>query len=123
LGDPSIKALRYGSSKKTVGHDAQLNKAIEAPFVVWHPEHVEITTNEAMAAAGGHTAKREAKEFLLERLEAGAGKSGEVIEEAKENGITKAPLKRAAKELGTKPPKAPPHAPRDPLFLLAHPHT
>src|SRR5262249_61476528 len=92
-------------SKTTVGHDAQLNKAIEAPFVVWHPEHVEITANEAMAAAGGHTSKREAKEFLLERLEAGPVKSDELIEEAKENGITKATLRRAQKDLGIKPRK------------------
>src|SRR5262249_20626561 len=65
------KALRYGIGVQTVGRDEERGKDINAPFIVWHPEHVEIMANEAMAAAGGHTAKREAKEFLLERLEAG----------------------------------------------------
>jgi hypothetical protein len=36
-----------------------------------------------MAAAGGHTAKREAREFLLERLEAGPVKSDDLIEAGK----------------------------------------
>ena len=69
------KALRYGMSVKTVGHDRKLGVDITAPYIVWHPQHVEITANEAMAAAGGHTAKREAREFLLERLAAGPAKA------------------------------------------------
>jgi hypothetical protein len=44
---------------------------ITAPFIVWHPQHVEITANEAMQAATGQTAKRAARDFVLERLEAG----------------------------------------------------
>ena len=64
------KALRYGMGVKTVGHDPKLGVDITAPFIVWHPQHVEITANEAMQAAEGKTAKREAREFLLERLEA-----------------------------------------------------
>src|SRR5262245_57815994 len=50
------KALRYGMGVNTVGHDPRLDMDIEAPFIVWHPQHVEITANEAMQAAG-HTAK------------------------------------------------------------------
>jgi len=96
------KALRYGMSVKTVGHDAKLGVDIEAPFIVWHPQYVEITANEAMAAAGGHTAKREAREFLLERLEAGPVKANEIVEEAKQEGIAKRTLDRAKKELGIK---------------------
>src|SRR5262249_40020776 len=65
------KALRYGMGVKTVGHDARLGVDINAPYVIWHPQHVEITANEAMQAAEGRAAKREAKEFLLERLQAG----------------------------------------------------
>ena len=61
------KALRYGMSMKKVGYDAKLGVDINAPVIVWHPQHVEITANEAMQAAGGHTAKREARDFLLER--------------------------------------------------------
>jgi AAA domain/Bifunctional DNA primase/polymerase, N-terminal len=96
------KALRYGMGVKTVGHDKRLGVDIEAPFIVWHPQYVDITANEAMAAAGGHTAKREAREFLLERLEAGPARRDDVVEEAKEEGIAFATLKRAKKELGVK---------------------
>ena len=96
------KALRYGMSIKTVGHDKRLGLDIEAPFIVWHPQHVEITANEAMAAAGGHTAKREAREFLLVRLEGGAVKQDELVDEAKQEGIAKRTLDRAKKEMGVK---------------------
>jgi putative DNA primase/helicase len=96
------KALRYGIGVKTVGHDSKLGVDIEAPFIVWHPEHVEITANEAMQAASGGNAyaKREAKEFLLERLAAGPAKAGDLFEEAEQNGITSGTLKRAKQEMG-----------------------
>jgi putative DNA primase/helicase len=101
------KALRYGMGLKNVGRDAKLGVDIEAPFIVWH-QHVEITANEAMAAAGGgHTAKREAREFLRERLEAGPMKADEIIGEAKQDGIAKRTLDRAKKELGIKSHKRP----------------
>jgi hypothetical protein len=87
---------------KTVGRDKRLGMDIEAPFIVWHPHHVEITANEAMAAAGGHAAKREAREFLLERLEGEPVKYDDIVEEAKQNGITMATLRRAKKELNIK---------------------
>jgi AAA domain len=99
---PDKKALRYGMGVRTVGHDARLGVDIEAPFIVWHPQHVEITANEAMQAAEGRTAKREAREFLLERLEAGPAKADDIIEEAKQDGIAKRTLDRAKKELGVK---------------------
>jgi hypothetical protein len=97
---PDKKALRYGMGVRKVGHDAKLGVDIEAPFIVWHSQHVEITANEAMAAAGGHTAKREAKEFLLKRLEAGPVASDDVLEEAKQEGIAEKTLRSAKKELG-----------------------
>jgi AAA domain/Bifunctional DNA primase/polymerase, N-terminal len=96
------KALRYGMSVKKVGHDKKLGADIEAPFIVWHPQHVEITANEAMAAAGSHTAKREAREFLLNRLEARPAKADDIIEEAKQEGIAEKTLRSAKKELGVK---------------------
>src|SRR5262249_5670863 len=97
---PDTKALRYGMGVKTVGHDGKLGVDITAPFIVWHPQHVEITANEAMQAATGQTAKREAREFLLERLEAGAVNSDDIIDEAKQEGIAVMTLRRAKKELG-----------------------
>jgi len=97
-------ALRYGMGVKTVGHDSKLNVDITAPHIVWHSRHVEITANEAMQAADGRSgyAKREAREFLLERLEAGAVKADDIFEEAKQEGIAVTTLKRAKKELGIK---------------------
>jgi putative DNA primase/helicase len=88
------KALRYGMSVKTVGRDAKLKLDIEAPFIVWHPQHVDITANEAMQAAGGHTAKREAREFLIERLAAGRVKGDNIVAEAAEEGIAERTLSR-----------------------------
>jgi putative DNA primase/helicase len=99
---PDKKALRYGMGVKKVGHDKRLGVDIEAPFIVWHPQHVDITANEAMAAGAGHTAKREALEFLHERLGAGPAKRDAVVDEAKEEGIAFATLKRAKKELGVR---------------------
>ena len=99
------KALRYGMGVKKVGHDKRLGVDINAPYIVWHPQHVEITANEAMQAAGGHTAKREAREFLLERLEAGAMKTSDVLDAAKQEGIAEKTLRRAQKDLGIKPRK------------------
>jgi RecA-family ATPase len=101
---PDKKALRYGFGVKTVGHDAKLKKDIDAPYIVWYPQHVELTANEAMQAADGQSgyAKHEAREFLLERLEAGPVKSDDLYEEAEQNGISKRTLKRAKKELQIK---------------------
>jgi AAA domain-containing protein/primase-like protein/bifunctional DNA primase/polymerase-like protein len=98
---PDKKALRYGFGVKTVGHDTRLGKDIDAPYIVWHPQHVELTANEAMQAADGRSgyAKREAREFLLERLADGPVRADEIFEEAKQNGINQKTLKRAKKDL------------------------
>jgi putative DNA primase/helicase len=101
------KALRYGFGVKTVGHDEKLGVDINAPFIVWHPKHVEITANEAMDAASGHTAKREAKEFIRDRLETGPVKASDILDEAKQEGIAVKTLKRAKKDLGIKSRKTP----------------
>jgi len=95
-------ALRYGMNIATVGRDKKLGVDISAPYIVWHGQHVEITANEAMQGAEGKTAKREAREFLLERLRGGPARSDDLIEEAKQEGITKRTLDRAKKELGIK---------------------
>jgi putative DNA primase/helicase len=98
---PDKKALRYGFGVRTVGHDAKLKKDINAPYVVWGAQHVDITANDAMQATAGGTAyaKREAKEFLLERLAAGAVKADDLFEEADQLGISKVTLRRAKKDL------------------------
>jgi putative DNA primase/helicase len=96
------KALRYGVGVKTVGHDKRLAKDIEAPFIVWHPQHVELSANEIMSAAAGNGrhVEREAREFLLDRLEAGPARADDITEEAEQNGISKRTLHRAKKNLG-----------------------
>jgi len=99
---PDKSALRYGMGVKTVGRDLRLSVDIAAPYIVWFPQHIDITANEAMEAGGGKTAKREAKEFLLDRLEAGPVKSDTIFEDAKQEGIAVKTLKRAKKELGVK---------------------
>jgi hypothetical protein len=106
---PDKKALRYGFGVKTVGRDKKLGVDIDAPFIVWHPQHVELTANEAMQAAAGQSgyAKREAREFLLERLQAGPVKADDLVEEAKQNGITFATLRRVKKDLQIKSRKTP----------------
>ena len=54
------------------------------------------------ASRSNKTAKREAREFLLERLETGPVNSADIIEEAKQEGIAVKTLRRAKKELGVK---------------------
>jgi hypothetical protein len=56
---------------------------------------------EAMQAAGGQSghAKREAREFLLDRLEAGPVPCDDILDEAKQNGISEKTLRRAKKDL------------------------
>jgi len=95
-----IKALRYGIGVKTVGYDDKLGVDINAPYIVWHPQHVEITANEAMQAAGGSSVAQEAKEFLREKLESGPKKGEDLIEEAGQEGIGVRTLKRIKKEMG-----------------------
>src|SRR5262249_46352289 len=99
---PDKKALRYGIGVRKVGRGEKRGEDNDAPFDVWHSQHGEITANEAMQGAEGRTAKREAREFLLERLEAGPANSDDIIEEAKQEGIAVMTLRRAKKELGIK---------------------
>jgi AAA domain/Bifunctional DNA primase/polymerase, N-terminal len=102
LAPHDTKALAYGFGAREVGKDKQTGKAIWAPHVIWHPQHVDVTANDAMQAAGGQSgyAKREAREFLLERLKAGPVKADDLLEEAEQNGISKRTLMRMKKDLG-----------------------
>jgi putative DNA primase/helicase len=102
LAPHDTKALAYGFGAREVGKDKQTGKAIWAPHVIWYPQHVDVTANDAMQAAGGQSgyAKREAREFLLERLEAGPVKADDLLEEAEQNGISKRTLMRMKKDLG-----------------------
>jgi putative DNA primase/helicase len=96
-----VQGMRYCFGDKIVGYDERLGKDIDAPFIQWL-EPVEMTANEALAAADGRTgeAKREAEEFLRERLADGPVKAEDIYEEAKHCGISQKTLKRAKKDLG-----------------------
>src|SRR4051794_41011103 len=100
------KALSYMTGARNVGVDPDTNKEIWAPYVEWGAKHVEITATDAMQAeAGGNKsrhARREATEFLQERLAEGPIKQKEIAEEAEANGVTKATLRRAKQELNIK---------------------
>jgi hypothetical protein len=102
LAARETKALAYAFGAREVGKDRNTGEAIWAPHIVWYPQHVDVSATEAMQAAGGQSgyAKREAREFLLERLEAGPVKAEDLLEEAKQNGISKTTLMRMKKELG-----------------------
>jgi putative DNA primase/helicase len=110
---PDKAALPYAIGLNTrVGRDEANGTDISAPYIIWGTELVTVTANEAMLAAanGGSSAsaKREAVEFLRERLVDGRKvKTTEIEEEAEAHGISKAALKRARRELGAKPWKEP----------------
>jgi putative DNA primase/helicase len=101
---PDKKALSYMTGLRKVGIDEETKKEIFAPYVLWGAEHVEITANEAMQAeAGGsrgRTERREAKEFLLDRLADGPVKKEDLEAEGEAQDISKATLRRAKKDLG-----------------------
>jgi hypothetical protein len=86
-----------------VGTDEKTGKEIWAPYIVWGTDHVKVTAAEAIQAdAGGRgavSAKREAREFLLDRLEAGPVRADDLLEEAEQNGISQKTLRRAKQEL------------------------
>jgi putative DNA primase/helicase len=104
------KALSYMTGARNVGIDPDTEQEIWAPYVEWGETHVEITANDAMQAEGGgkgpnRYARKEAEEFLRERLAAGPGKQKDIVDEAEGLGITKATLRRAKSELKVKSSK------------------
>jgi putative DNA primase/helicase len=106
---PDTQALSYMIGMRKVGFDDVLNKEIWAPYAEWGTEHVKVTANEAMQAdAGGGQAlrrRKEAEQFLQERLAGGPVKYADLLEGAKANGITEATLRRAKTGLGIRAEK------------------
>ena len=94
--------LAFGFEEKEVGTDARLGIPIRAPYIVWHPDPVDITAVEAMQAAAeskSPSARNNARQFLEGLLGAGPVASREVREAAKENGISPRTLRRAKDDL------------------------
>lgn len=83
-----------------------ISKGIVAPYVQWDDAPVDVTADQAIAAAN-HYAKdggslREAREFLSELLASGPIDAKEGREAAEANGISTRTLERARKELKVK---------------------
>jgi DNA polymerase len=102
LAPTSVPALRYTIRARQVGFDEKLDKQIEAPFLVWGEQGVNITALEAMEAAAGGTrgkAGDAALEFLQTTLARGPAKVKEIFAEAKALGIAVITLRRAKDKL------------------------
>ena len=100
---PAKKTLSYMTGARMIGHDEITKAEIYAPHIEWGPDYVEISASEAMQAeAGGNKGRaerREAKAFLLDRLESGPVKQSELFEESEAAGLSKSTLQRAKKDL------------------------
>jgi hypothetical protein len=103
LAPPEQKTLAFSFAERDVGNDKKTGKLIRAPYVVWHPDPVDITAAEALRAASesrSPSTRDNAKHFLEAFLSNGPVGSKDVYEAAKENGISAATLRRAQKDLG-----------------------
>jgi hypothetical protein len=101
LAARDTQGLAYGFGAREVGKDRKNGETIWAPHIIWYSQHIDVTAAEAMQAAGGQSgyAKREARDFLTARLEAGLVKAKDLFEEAEQIGISKRTLMRVKKEL------------------------
>jgi putative DNA primase/helicase len=103
LAPDNIKALAFGFGVREIGHDRKTGKPINAPHIVWHPKHVDVTATEAMQAAAeakSPAARDSAKKFLAELLADGPVLKRDIEEATEGNGIARRTLFRAKAELG-----------------------
>jgi hypothetical protein len=99
---PDKKALSYMTGAKMIGTRKRTGKEIWAPRVIWGGQHVEITATEAMQAeAGGKQSGRamqEVGQFLRDKLAHGPVRQKDIVDEAKQDGVSLRTLERAKKE-------------------------
>lgn len=91
------QALAYSFGLREVGQDRKTGQAIWAPHILWHPEHVDVTAAEAMAAANeakAPAARDSAKKFLLDLLAPGPMAKRDIEEAADANCIAARTLAR-----------------------------
>jgi DNA polymerase I-like protein with 3'-5' exonuclease and polymerase domains len=96
------KTLAFSIDTREVGTDKRTGNPIYRPYITWHDEPVDITAVEAMQAAADNkspSALDNAKCFIETLLGGGPIISKEVHEAAKENGISRATLLRAQRDL------------------------
>jgi putative DNA primase/helicase len=101
LAKRESRALAYTIDVITTGYDREAEEPIFTPRVVWSNKPVNITADQALAAAAekdrDRTAIKEAEEFLRETLPLSAR---EVQRQAQDAGIAARTLARAKKNLG-----------------------
>ena len=95
---PKPRGIGFSISTKLIA------SGIEAPCVIWDDEPVDVTADEAIAAAvearKHETPIAEAKEFLRDLLADGPVDADEGKGQAEEQGISPRTLARAKKEIG-----------------------
>jgi putative DNA primase/helicase len=94
------KALAYNFGVRHVGKDKTTGEVIQAPHILWHAQHVDVTAVEAMTATKSPAARDEAKKFLADYLASGPVSSTDIEEAAAANGISRRTLFRAKADLG-----------------------
>jgi hypothetical protein len=97
--------LAFSIDEREVGDDPRTGLPIRRPYIVWATEPVDITATEALQAAAGNRSPsaRDAARRYIEALFAEDHEpvaSADVLEGARENGIAKRTLERAAADLG-----------------------
>jgi putative DNA primase/helicase len=100
LATTAQKALAYSFGLRDVGTDKATGAIIQAPHILWHAQHVDVTAAEAMSAAKSPAARDEAKKFLADYLAAGPVPAKEIEEAAAAHGISERTLRRARNDIG-----------------------
>lgn len=102
LANAANRALAYRFGARSVGHDEKTGEEIWAPYIIWEPEHIDVTATEAMQAANTKSpgARDEAKKFLSDLLASGPVPKSDIEEAADANGISDRTLFRAKGDLG-----------------------
>jgi putative DNA primase/helicase len=97
------RALAFRVDACEVGRDPRNGKPIEAPFLLWESEYVDITATEALQAVNENKApgaRGIAKKFLQNILRNGPVPATEIEAAAHAEGIAIKTLTRAKQELG-----------------------
>jgi hypothetical protein len=98
------RALAFRVDAYEVGHDKRNGLPIEAPFLIWEADYVDITATEALQAVNEGKmvagSRNTAKKFLQQMLRDGPVAAAEIEKAAKAEGIAIKTLNRAKQELG-----------------------
>jgi hypothetical protein len=97
------RALAFRIEAREVGYGKRSGKPVEAPFLIWEAEYVDITATEALAAVNENKmagSRNTARKFLLDTLRDGPVLVTEIEAARKAEGIAKRTLDRAKAELG-----------------------